>query len=137
MQTLLSMLHSLGPKSSVPEIIFTTVGALANVIEKDFAPYMEAFAPFFYAALGNQDDPALCSVATGLVSDITRSMGEFAQPYCDAFMNHLLNNLRVRLCSTSPTFQSAQGEEEGRPEAVGERGLHRADRNGGAEYDVE
>lgn len=94
MQTLLSMLHSLGPKSSVPEIIFTTVGALANVIEKDFAPYMEPFAPFFYSALGNQEDASLCSVATGLVSDITRSIGELAQPYCDAFMNHLLNNLR-------------------------------------------
>jgi importin subunit beta-1 len=33
-------------------------------------------------------------MAIGLVSDITRSIGERSQPYCDTFMNHLLNNLR-------------------------------------------
>jgi importin subunit beta-1 len=56
---------------------------------------MDAFAPFLYNALGNQDEPSLCSMAIGLVSDITRSLGERSQPYCDNFMNYLLNNLRV------------------------------------------
>ena len=33
-------------------------------------------------------------MAIGLVSDIARSVGPQCQPYCDQFMNHLLNNLR-------------------------------------------
>jgi hypothetical protein len=35
-------------------------------------------------------------MAIGLVSDIARALNEKVQPYCDAFMNYLLNNLRVR-----------------------------------------
>lgn len=96
MQTLLAILNSVGAKSSVPEAIFATISALANAMEEDFLKYMDAFAPFLYNALGNQEEPALCSMAIGLVSDITRSLGEQSQPYCDTFMNHLLNNLRVR-----------------------------------------
>ena len=102
MHILLRMLSSVGPKSSVPDTVFATVGALANALEEDFAKYMDPFVPFLYNALGNQDEPALCSMAIGLVSDITRSMGERSQPYCDSFMNYLLNNLRV--CSRSPTL---------------------------------
>ena len=95
MHVLLRLLSSVGPKSSVPDTIFATVGALANALEEDFAKYMDSFVPFLYNALGNQEEPGLCSMAIGLVSDITRSLGESAQPYCDSFMNYLLNNLRV------------------------------------------
>lgn len=95
MQALLSILNVVGGKSSVPEAIFATISALSTAMEEDFIKYMDAFAPFLYSALGNQDEPSLCSMAIGLVSDITRSVGERSQPYCDTFMNHLLNNLRV------------------------------------------
>lgn len=95
MGILLQILQTVGAKSSVPDAIFATVSSLANALEEGFAAYMEAFAPFLYNALGNQEEPALCSMAIGLVSDITRSMGPPSQPYCDTFMNHLLNNLRV------------------------------------------
>ncbi|KAK0390814.1 hypothetical protein NLU13_0317 [Sarocladium strictum] len=94
MQVLLQILNTVGGKSSVPEAVFATISALANAMEEDFSKYMEAFAPFLYNALGNQEEPALCSMAIGLVSDITRSLGEQSQPYCDNFMNYLLNNLR-------------------------------------------
>ena len=103
MHILLRMLSSVGPKSSVPDTVFATVGALANALEEDFVKYMDSFAPFLYNALGNQDEPALCSMAIGLVSDITRSLAEKSQPYCDSFMNYLLNNLRV---SVSFLFRS-------------------------------
>ena len=33
-------------------------------------------------------------MAIGLVSDIVRALEEKSQPFCDQFMNHLLNNLR-------------------------------------------
>ncbi|KAF4124472.1 importin subunit beta-1 [Geosmithia morbida] len=94
MQTLLQILSSVGGKSSVPEAVFATISALANATEDDFVKYMDAFSPFLYNALGNQEEPGLCSMAIGLVSDITRSIGERSAPYCDTFMNHLLNNLR-------------------------------------------
>lgn len=96
MQILLSLLSSAGAKSSVPEAAFAAISALANAMEEDFVKYMEAFLPFLHNALGNQEEPGLCSMAIGLVSDITRSMGEQSAPWCDGFMNYLLNNLRVR-----------------------------------------
>lgn len=98
MQILLQLLQSAGAKSSVPEAAFAAISALANAMEEDFVKYMEAFLPFLSNALGNQEEPGLCSMAIGLVSDITRSMGEQSAPWCDGFMNYLLNNLRV--CST-------------------------------------
>jgi importin subunit beta-1 len=94
MTVLLSILQSSGAKSTVPDAVFATVSGLANALEEAFSDYMEAFSPFLYNALGNQEEPALCSMAIGLVSDITRSMGPPCQPYCDTFMNYLLNNLR-------------------------------------------
>ncbi|KXJ94102.1 armadillo-type protein [Microdochium bolleyi] len=94
MQVALQMLSSVSGKSSVPEAIFATISGLANAMEEDFVKYMDAFSPFLNNALANQEEPSLCSMAIGLVSDITRSMGERSQPYCDNFMNHLLNNLR-------------------------------------------
>ena len=96
MTVLLQILSTAGPKSSVPDAVFATVSGLANALEEGFSTYMEAFSPFLYNALGNQEEPGLCSMAIGLVSDITRSMGPPCQPYCDSFMNYLLNNLRVR-----------------------------------------
>ncbi|KAK3331040.1 armadillo-type protein [Apodospora peruviana] len=94
MEALLRILSTVGGKSSVPEAAFATISALSNAMEEEFVKYMDAFTPFLYNALGNQEEPSLCSMAIGLVSDITRSMGERSQPYCDNFMNYLLNNLR-------------------------------------------
>lgn len=95
MQVLLQILTTVGGKSSIPEAVFAVIGALANAMLGDFVKYMDAFSPFLYNALGNQDEPSLCSMAIGLVSDITRCLGMRSQPYCDNFMNYLLNNLRV------------------------------------------
>lgn len=94
MQILLQLLTSAGAKSSVPEAAFAAISALSNAMEEDFVKYMEAFLPFLHNALGNQEEPGLCSMAIGLVSDITRSLGEHSAQYCDGFMNYLLNNLR-------------------------------------------
>ncbi|KAK6956197.1 hypothetical protein K445DRAFT_61141 [Daldinia sp. EC12] len=107
MQVSLQILSTAGAKSSVPESIFATISGLANAMEEDFVKYMDAFTPFLYNALGNQEEPSLCSMAIGLVSDITRSMGERSQPYCDNFMNYLLNNLRVQSTTLSNQFKPA------------------------------
>ncbi|ERS98490.1 hypothetical protein HMPREF1624_05274 [Sporothrix schenckii ATCC 58251] len=93
MAALLLILQNSGGKSSVPEAVFAAIGSLANALEEDFVKYMDAFSPFLIKALGNQEEPSLCSMAIGLVSDITRSMGLRSQPWCDSFMNYLLTNL--------------------------------------------
>jgi importin subunit beta-1 len=95
MQVSLELLNTVGSKSSVPDIVFASVGALANSLETDFLPYMDAFAPYLYKGLENQEEASLCSMAIGLVSDITRSLGDKVQPWCDDFMNRLLNDLQV------------------------------------------
>lgn len=94
MEALLQILTTLPPNSSVPDAIFGTVGNLANALEEDFTKYMEAFVPFLYNALSNQEEQQLCSMAIGLTSDIARSIGEQVAPYCDNFMNYLLANLQ-------------------------------------------
>ena len=95
MNVLLQILSSVGSKSSVPDTVFAAVGALSNALEEDFAKYMNSFSPFLYNALGNREEPGLCAMAIGLVSDITRALGQLSQPYCDTFMNYLLQNLSV------------------------------------------
>lgn len=99
MQILLQILNGLPSNSSVPDSIFGTVGNLANALEEDFTKYMEAFVPFVYAALANQEEQQLCSMAIGLTSDIARSIGEQVAPFCDSFMNYLLTNLQSNTLS--------------------------------------
>jgi importin subunit beta-1 len=98
---MLQVLATVPPKSSVPDVVFATVGAIAGALDEDFVKYMESFSPFLQGALANQEEPGLCSMAIGLVSDISRALNDKVQPYCDTFMNHLMNNLSVsKLCST-------------------------------------
>lgn len=96
MQTCFEVLKTVPPKSGVPDTVFAVISAVATSLERDFLKYMDMFAPFLYGALGNQEEPGLCSVAIGVVSDVTRALGDLVQPFCDTFMNYLLNNLRVR-----------------------------------------
>jgi hypothetical protein len=100
MQVMLSVLTTVGAKSSVPDVIFATVGAVASALDEDFAKYMESFSPFLYNALEHQEEAGLCSMAIGLVSDIARALNDKVQPFCDTFMNLLLSILRV--CPTTP-----------------------------------
>lgn len=97
MHVVIQVLKTVPPKSSVPDVVFATVGALASALEDDFVKYMEPFSPFLYNALGNKEEPGLCAMAIGLVSDIARALNEKVQPFCDAFMNYLLENLSVSL----------------------------------------
>jgi importin subunit beta-1 len=94
MQLLLNLLNSVGTKSAVPDTIFAAIGAMANALEGDFEKYMQSFSPYLLNALNNQDEPQLCAMAIGLVSDITRALESKVGPFCDAFMNALLSNLR-------------------------------------------
>lgn len=93
MQTCIELLNATG-QTAVPEVLFQIVSGLCNALAGDFLKYMESFQPYLYAALGNQEAPNMCSLGIGLVSDIVRALEDKAAPFCDNFMNHLLNNLR-------------------------------------------
>lgn len=105
MQCLLAILEAAPTSSIVPDAVFGTVGALANALEQDFTVYMEGFSRFLYAALANEQEQQLCALAIGLVSDISRSIGDKVAPYCDSFMNYLLNNLKSS--TLSQTYKPA------------------------------
>jgi importin subunit beta-1 len=94
MRVCLELLNTLATKSSVPETVFGSIGALSQALETDFLPYMEPFARFLYKGLENQEEPAICSMAIGLVGDLTRALSESIQPWCDDIMNRLLNLLQ-------------------------------------------
>ncbi|KAK5080651.1 karyopherin Kap95 [Exophiala xenobiotica] len=93
MQICIEMLNATG-NTAVPEVIFQIVSGLCNALNGDFLKYMESFVPYLNAALRNQEAPDMCSLGIGLVSDIVRALEDKAQPFCDQFMNDLLNNLR-------------------------------------------
>ena len=104
MTVLLQVLRTVPPKSSVPDTVFATMGAIAGALEDEFIKYMDSFSPFLYSALGDLEEPSLCSMAIGLVSDISRALNEKVQPYCDNFMNYLLNDLRVNAPGEPSSF---------------------------------
>lgn len=111
MHVLLQILNTLSAKSSVADAVFAAIGSLASALGEDFQKYMDAFSPFLFKALANREEPSLCAMAIGLVSDITRALEVRAQPYCNEFMNHLLENLRVCTCadaSDPPPANSSQ-----------------------------
>ncbi|KAI3056730.1 hypothetical protein CBS147352_2256 [Aspergillus niger] len=110
MQVLLQILATVPPKSSVPDVVFATIGAIAGALEDDFIKYMDNFAPFLYKALENQEEPGLCSMAIGLVSDISRALNERVQPYCDGFMNALLTILRSSTNVLKPAILETFGD---------------------------
>ncbi|KAJ5786699.1 Armadillo-like helical [Penicillium pulvis] len=110
MGVLLQVLSTVGPKSSVPDVVFATVGSMASALEDDFIKYMESFSPFLYNALSNQEEPGLCAMAIGLVSDIARALNEKVQPYCDTFMNLLLNILRTSTNQLKPAILETFGD---------------------------
>ncbi|TFY83967.1 hypothetical protein EWM64_g25 [Hericium alpestre] len=62
-------------------------------IEEKFAPYIQAFLPFLYPALKAYEDTQLCTVAVGIIGDITRALGDQSAPYAEAFVRVLLENL--------------------------------------------
>ncbi|CAG8764186.1 18140_t:CDS:2, partial [Cetraspora pellucida] len=94
MTTLLSLFQTATKHSTTLEDGFLAVGAVTTAVEADFLRYLEAFAPFLYGALSNHEEYQLCSIAVGLIGDICRALQEQSLPYCDTFMNVLLQNLQ-------------------------------------------
>jgi importin subunit beta-1 len=68
--------------------------ALADQIGNVFEKYMPHLHPFLLACLKNFEAYQVCSVAVGLVSDISRALGSALLPYCDEIVTVLLQMLQ-------------------------------------------
>ncbi|KAJ3161708.1 karyopherin beta [Geranomyces michiganensis] len=112
MAALLTVMTSASRQSTVMEDTFLTVGGLTNALESDFARYMEAFTPLLFQALQNVEEYQMCSIAVGLVGDITRNLGDQIVPYCNTLMNILMTNLQSQALNKSvkPSILSSFGD---------------------------
>lgn len=90
----LRLIEAAGRTSTVLEDAFLVVGSLASALEIKFSPYIEAFCPYLYPALKAHEDTQLCTVAVGIIGDISRALGEGSVRYSDQFMTVLLENLQ-------------------------------------------
>ncbi|KAF8638413.1 hypothetical protein AX17_002220 [Amanita inopinata Kibby_2008] len=94
MTLMLQLIQAAGKTSTVLEDAFLVVGSLASALESHFAPYIQAFLPFLYPALKAHEDTQLCTVAVGIIGDISRALGEQSAQYAGPFMTVLLENLQ-------------------------------------------
>ncbi|KAJ8074787.1 karyopherin Kap95 [Marasmius tenuissimus] len=94
MTLVLQLIQTAGKTSTVLEDAFLVVGSLASALEANFAPYISAFLPFLYPALKAHEDTQLCTVAVGIIGDISRALGEQSYQYASPFMTVLLENLQ-------------------------------------------
>ena len=68
--------------------------AIVDVLEADFVKYMSALQPFLMAGLRNFEAYQVCTVAVGLVGDISRAIEGAMKPYCDDIMGALVEALQ-------------------------------------------
>ncbi|KAH8112102.1 ARM repeat-containing protein [Phellopilus nigrolimitatus] len=92
MTVLLGLIQS-SKTSTVLEDAFLVVGTMAAALEVKFSPYIQAFLPFLYPALKAHEDTQLCTVAIGVIGDISRALGEQSVQYAGPFMSVLLESL--------------------------------------------
>lgn len=74
---------------------------MIEALEQNFSPYMQAFLPMLYPALKAHEYTQLCTIAVGIIGDISRALGETSAQYSDAFMSVLLENLQSEVLSRS------------------------------------
>ncbi|KAI5475715.1 hypothetical protein MNV49_001008 [Pseudohyphozyma bogoriensis] len=112
MTLLLQLIQSAGKQSPILEDAFLCVGALTAALEQEFHPYLPAFLPFLINALSSHEEYQLCSIAVGLIGDICRALGENSLPYCQGFMEVLLQDLRSTVLhrSVKPPILSCFGD---------------------------
>jgi len=76
------------------EEALSATSAIATILEGDFVKYMTALQPFLMAGLRNFEAYQVCTCAVGLVGDISRSIENSIQPFCDEIMSALIEALQ-------------------------------------------
>lgn len=67
---------------------------MCTALERDFAKYMEPFAPLLLEGLKKTSEAGVCSICVGIVGDLVRAFEKDSLPYCDNFMGGLLTALQ-------------------------------------------
>ncbi|KAJ6598685.1 armadillo-type protein [Mycena sp. CBHHK59/15] len=109
MTLLLQLIQAAGKTSTVLEDAFLVVGALAAALETNFSPYIQAFLPYLYPALKAHEDTQLCTVAVGIIGDISRALGPQAAQYASQFMTVLLENLQSEVLNRNVKISILSG----------------------------
>ncbi|KAJ6463352.1 armadillo-type protein [Mycena sanguinolenta] len=109
MTLILELIQVAGKTSTVLEDAFLVVGALAAALETNFLPYIQAFLPYLYPALKAHEDTQLCTVAVGIIGDISRALGPQAAQYASQFMTVLLENLQSEVLNRNVKISILSG----------------------------
>lgn len=80
--------------STCQEEALSAISAIATALEGDFTNYMNALRPFLMEGLRNFEAYQVCTVAVGLIGDISRSIEVQMQPFCDEIMSALVEALQ-------------------------------------------
>lgn len=92
MQLLFQVLSSKG--GSAQEDAFMTVGRIAEKLESQFLRYLPFLQAPLITGLKNMEEYQVCATAVGVVSDLTRAVGNNIAPMCDDIMRCLLELLQ-------------------------------------------
>ena len=74
----------------MPSFVLMLPNSVASSL---FSATQSLFLPFLYPALKAHEDTQLCTVAIGVIGDISRALGEQSVQYAGPFMQVLLENL--------------------------------------------
>lgn len=80
--------------ASCHEEVFSAISAIADLLEEDFANYMQALKPFLINGLRSFESYRLCMTAVACVGDICRAIEARIQPFCDEIMTVLVESLK-------------------------------------------
>lgn len=94
MTNLLTLIQHGSKVPTVLEDAFLAVGSVVQAFEGEFNKYMDAFLPFLVAAINNHEATQLCSVAVGVVGDLSNGLGEHMSKYSQQLMTALLEGLQ-------------------------------------------
>lgn len=94
MTALLTMFNSsAGSVGGVQEDALMAVSTLVDLLGEQFLKYMDAFKPYLYMGLKNNQEYQVCCASVGVTGDISRGLKIKVLPYCDEIMTLLLENL--------------------------------------------
>ncbi|PWN26198.1 ARM repeat-containing protein [Jaminaea rosea] len=94
MTNLLTLIQHGTKLPAVLEDAFLAVGSVVQAFEGDFEKYLDAFLPFLVSAIGNHEATQLCSVAVGVVGDLSNGLGEGIAKHAQQLMTALFEGLQ-------------------------------------------
>jgi len=83
------------PNSVAHEEALMCISAVARCTGQRFINYMKVLQPFVMRHLRDTSSYKICSIATGLVGDITRALEIKIAPFCNEIVEELMRNFRV------------------------------------------